>query len=332
VHAAEGIGNHRGNDKTGKTMKILVYTDGGATAGKALAFAAAWTRQLKAELAVITVRGGTHAMETPPPLGREVPSADWPQLPEGLQVLTSAARQLADSALIPLPPSIVIRETPHSHFFSCPAAAGPAVTLHECFGHFIESLNREIDRHRFDLLIIAPPPRSRMRRLVLGDTTRKLALELHTSVLIVREGLPDSRLVICADGSASGKRAFPLLQKLIPGVRKPVELTWVRTPGAAADDLARARHCLEQARQWLADCGRESRITQIEDAHPAEAITAAAGTDALVMLGASLRHDVYRRTRGSLPIRLLDRTRASVLLVKTPPQADRDSHRSQFAC
>ena len=68
-------------------MKLLVYTDGGPTADKALDFAAHWARHLQAELAVITVRSETHAMETPPPLGREVRTADWGGLPEGLQIL-----------------------------------------------------------------------------------------------------------------------------------------------------------------------------------------------------------------------------------------------------
>ncbi len=313
-------------------MKILVYTDGGPTADSALAFAAAWTRQLGAELAVITVRGGTHAMEEPPPLGREVPAADWHLLSEGLRILTDAARRLAACKVMPLPAGIVIRETPHSHFFSCPSPDDRPIIFHECFGPFIESLNREIDRRRFDLLIIAPPHRSRLRRLVLGDTTRKLALGLHTSVLIVREGTPDSRLAICVDGSSSGKRAFPLVQKLLPGIQRMVELLWVRTPEATHEDLARADQYLEQLRQWLERCGRTSLTTQLEGQHPADAIATAAGTDALVVMGASLRHDVYRQTRGSLPIRLLSRTRASVLLVKTPPEADPGSYKVQTPC
>lgn len=313
-------------------MKILVYTDGGPTADKALAFAATWTRQLQAELAVITVRSETHAMETPPPLGRGVPVAEWSHLPEGLKVLSGAAHHLAAGEVMPLPPDIVIRETPHSHYFVCPASPNRSITFHECFGHFIETLNREIDHHRFDLLIIAPPQRGRLRRLVLGDTTRKLALELHTSVLVVRDGQPDSRLVICADGSSSGKRAFPLLQKLLPAIQQPVELLWVRTPNATRDDLSQAKHCLAQARQWLTTCGRESQTTQLKALHPADAISASAGTNALVVMGASLRHDVYRRTRGSLPIRLLDRTRASVLLAKTPPEADPSVDKGGFAC
>lgn len=313
-------------------MKLLVYTDGGTTAHKALAFAAHWTRRLQAELAVITVRSETHAMEAPPPLGREVPASDWDGLPEGLQILTRAARQLAEEGVMALPAGIILRETPHSHLFACPSPGEGKILFHECFGAFIEALNREIDRHRYDLLIIAPPLRSRMRRILLGDTTRKLALELNTSVLVVRGGSPDSRLVICADGSASGKRAFPLLQHILPAIRQPVEILWVRSPQVRAEDAAQAEHCLAQATRWLQSCGKESRTTQLENLHPAEAITAAAGEDALVVVGASLRHDVVRRTMGTLPIRLLGRTRASVLLAKAPPEADPGTYREKFTC
>ena len=313
-------------------MKLLVYTDGGPTAHKALAFAAHWTRQLQAELAVITVRSETHAMEAPPPLGREVPASDWGGLPEGLQILTRAARQLADEGVLDLPAGITVRETPSSHFFACPGMDDRKIIFSECFGPFIEALNQEIDRHRYDLLIIAPPPRSRMRRLFLGDTTRKLALELHTSVLVVRGGRPESRLVICADGSASAKRSFPLLQHLLPAIQQPVEILWVRSPQVSEADAAQAEHCLSQATQWLQSCGKESRTTQLENPHPADAITAAAGENALVIVGASLRHDVVRRTMGTLPIRLLGRTRASVLLAKAPPEADPGTYRGKFAC
>ena len=111
-------------------MKLLVYTDGGPTTDKALTFAAHWVRHLQAEMAVITVRGETHAMEIPPPLGREVPAADWDRLPEGLQILTRAAGQLAGTGVLTQPASIIIRETPHSHFFACEGSDGRKIVFH----------------------------------------------------------------------------------------------------------------------------------------------------------------------------------------------------------
>jgi nucleotide-binding universal stress UspA family protein len=313
-------------------MKLLVYTDGGPTTDKALAFAAHWVRHLKAELAVITVRSETHAMEIPPPLGREVPRSDWDRLPPGLQILTRAAGQLAAAGLLDRPDGIVIRETPHSHFFSCPGPDHHKIVFHECFGSFIEALNREIDHHRYDLLIIAPPERGRMRRLLMGDTTRKLALDLNTSVLVVRGGTPESRLMVCVDGSASCKRAFPLLRHLMPTIDNPVEILWVRSSRVSTENADQAEHCMSRAAQWLEACDKPNRVHQIQNDHPADAISTAAGKDALVVIGASLRHDVYRRTLGTLPMRLLARTSASVLLAKAPPEDDPGTYGGKFTC
>ena len=55
---------------------------------------------------------------------------------------------------------------------------------------------------------------------------------------------------------------------------------------------------------------------------PAEVIAATAGDDAVIFLGASLRHDVYRRLLGSLSIQTLSRTKSSVLVVKALPEGD----------
>ena len=189
--------------------------------------------------------------ETPPPLGREVPPSDWERLPGGLQILTNAARQLAEEGLLVLPAGITVRETPHSHFFACPSPDGRKITFHECFGPFIEALNREIDRYPLDLLIIAPPPRSRLHRLFLGDTTRKLALELHTSVLIVRGGTPGK-----PPGYLRGR--IRLGQAFLPPAAAPAPLH----PAAGGifvgavsqcerDAVAQAEHCLTQAEQSL---------------------------------------------------------------------------------
>jgi nucleotide-binding universal stress UspA family protein len=70
----------------------------------------------------------------------------------------------------------------------------------------------------------------------------------------------------------------------------------------------------------MADGGKQFKVTRLEGAHPAEAISAAAGEKAVIFIGASLRHDVYRRLKGSLAIQILARTEASVLVVKGLPE------------
>lgn len=313
-------------------MKLLAYTDGTSHSLKALRFATDLTRRLGADLTVITVRPGTSAIETPPPLGKEIALSDAENLPPGLQVLVNAARNLAEFGLFDVRQALTFREASHGNLFICKTPDGKRVPFYECFGHFIESLNHEIDRHQHSLLIIAPPRRSRLRRIMVGDTARKLALELHTSVLLVRGGDFDSPLVICADGSTASKRQFPLLKMMLPAIRQRIEFLWVKTGNVSEQERQEAEQCLDQAKQWLEACGKRVSIAVIEGHDPEQLILERAGARATLMMGASLRHDVYRRTRGSLPIKVLGQTDSTVLLVKSPPEADPEVFKPPFAC
>lgn len=313
-------------------MRLLVYTDGTANSLKALQFAVDLKQRLEADLAIITVRPGTSAMETPPPLGIEVPLSAADDLPSGLQILVNAAREMIATGLLDRDQPLTFKEMPYGNLFVCKTIDGGRVPFYESFGHFLEALNDEIDRHRYDLLIIAPPRRSRLRQMVVGDTSRMLALGLHTSVMLVRGGDANSRIVICSDGSTASKRQFPLLKKLLPAIRQELELLWVKTEGAADEDRDSAEKCLSQANDWLTACGKRASVRILEGANPEALIVEAAGADALLMMGASLRHDVYRRTRGSLPIRVLGETESSVILVKAPPEADPEVFKPPFAC
>ena len=44
------------------------------------------------------------------------------------------------------------------------------------------------------------------------------------------------------------------------------------------------------------------------------------------------QHDVYRRMVGSLPMRVLTLSEASVLLVKLPPEANEEFLKAPFSC
>jgi nucleotide-binding universal stress UspA family protein len=313
-------------------IKLLVYTDGKPAAADALCFAAALKRSLSAELAVITVRPGTSAVEEPPPLGVDLPLENRPQLPPGLQFLVQAMELLAKEGLLTLPKSIRIRDVPSGHLFVCKTPGEERIPFYECFGHFIEVLNREIDSQGYNLLLVAPPRRRGFKRFVAGDTTRKLALDLHTSVLVVRGGGPESRFLVCADGSPSSRRQFPLLKVLLRAIRGPVDLIWVKKPDTEEALRQAAEECLAHARNWLENCDRNGRLHLREGENPADLIIETAGKDAVIVMGASLRHDVYRRMLGSLPMQVLARTDASVLLVKLPPEADSDFFKDPFTC
>jgi len=313
-------------------MKLLAYTDGSASSTKAVHFAAELKKRLDGQLAVITVRSGTHATETPPPVGVEISLKDRQELTPGLQRLAAAAQRLIGIGVLEPQPAVTIRDMAHGYLFVCRTASGDRVPFYECFGHFIETLNQEIDRHGHNLLVISPPRRSSLRRLVVGDTTRKLALDLHCSVLVVRGGGPDSRFLVCADGSPSARRQFPMIRHLLRAIRRPLELVWVRKPDSSRQEVQTAEDCLHHAVNWLETCDKSGTIHRLEGADVAAKILETAGDDAVITMGASLRHDVYRRMRGSLPMDVLAQTGSSLLLVKLPPEADDDFFKDPFTC
>lgn len=313
-------------------IKILAYTDGKPASIKALNFAAKLTRRLGGDLAVITVRPGTHATEELAPVGVEFPLADREMLPGGLHILTDAVDILVDEGIIGRQTKIKIRDIPHGHLFVYKTPDGRRIPFYEIFGHFVEALNHEIDKHRYDLLVVAPPRSGSLKRLVGGDTTRKLVLDLHTSILVVRGGDADSRYIVCADGSPSARSQFPLLQKMLLAIAKPVDLVWVKKESSDDEQNKSARDCLQHAVAWLETCDKNGCLYERESENPAEPILELAGENAIIVMGASLRHHVYRVMRGSLPLQVLDRTNASVLLVKLPPEADVGFFKDPFVC
>ena len=313
-------------------INILAYTDGKPASTMALTFAAQLHRRLAGELAVITVRSHTSATEEPAPVGVEFSLDQRQHLPSGLQCLAAAVDLLIEQGVLEQPEHVIIRDIPHGHIFVCKTPAGQRIPFYEIFGHFTESLNHEIDRHKYDLLVIAPPRSKSLKRLVAGDATRKLALDLHTSLLVVRGGDADSRYVVCADGSPSARRQFPLLKKILLAVTRPVDLLWVKQPSAEPEQIQSARDCLQHAVRWLENCDKNGSLYEREGDKPVEEILNIAGEEAVIVMGASLRHHVYRVVRGSLPMQVLDRTLSSVLLVKLPPEADVDFFKDPFEC
>ncbi len=308
-------------------MKLLVYCDGSPSSEWALRFAAQLVRKLAADLAVITVRSETHAIDPPPPFGIEVDLADRQNLPTGLQVLARAVDVLCAEEL--LDPgetrNIQVRELPNGHLFVCRGKSEKRIPFYVCFGHKIETLNLEIDKHGYELVIIAPPLRGRLHKIVLGDDTRKLVLDLHTSVLIVRDGRAASRFVICADGSTAARRQLGMFKRFLPAISGPLEVIWVRTPDCDADGAETAEGYLRSLEKWLNSAGATFEIIRAHGSRPAEVIAEAAGDDAVIFLSASLRHDVYRRLRGSMPMQILSRTPSSVMVVKGLPEGDPES-------
>jgi nucleotide-binding universal stress UspA family protein len=189
-----------------------------------------------------------------------------------------------------------------------------------------------VDEHQQDLVVLGAPRRGGLGRFVSGDRAKHLARDLHASVFLVRNGDLNSRFLVCADGSPSARRLFPLLKQLLPAVRGPVDLIWVREPGLTPEEIEAGNECVQRARGWLDSCGKEGDLLLPEGESPQDLIIEEAGDDSVVVMGATLRHDVHHRVRGSLPLQILAKTESSVLLAKLPPGVDTDFFEALDTC
>jgi nucleotide-binding universal stress UspA family protein len=313
-------------------LKILVAIDGKPASASALAAAAQLTERLDAELAVITVRSGTHAAEAPPPIGVEIPAGDRAHLSEGVQLLLHAADTLAAAGLLEPIRQFKLRDLPQGHVFYARRADGEPMLFSERFGNLVEELNNEVAEHQFDLVVIAAPRRGPLGRFAPMNLPRKLALDLHCSFLVVRSGMPDSRYVVCADGSPSSRRIFPFLKRLLPSIQGRIELMCVQKPDPDPQELAQAEHCLGLANTWLVRCGKDVHVRRLRGSKRFRVILDAAGSDAVIVMGESHMHDVRRRTLGTLPLKVMPRTDASFLLVKQPTEPDPEMFEDSFSC
>jgi nucleotide-binding universal stress UspA family protein len=52
----------------------------------------------------------------------------------------------------------------------------------------------------------------------------------------------------------------------------------------------------------------------------------------VVVMGASLKHDVHHRMRGSLPLQVLSKTESSLMLAKLPPELGIDFFKDLDTC
>ena len=305
-------------------MKILAVLDDKPASLQALETAAVLAARLRAALGVVAVRSGTHATEETPPVGVEIPVAERRSLPEGLQILLAAADRLAAAGVLSPFSTVRLRDLPHGHLFYLLRTDGERMPFTERLGALVEELNQEIDASGYNLVVIASPRRGALGRFAPMNLPRKLALDLHCSFWIARGGSPDSRCVVCVDGSASSRRIFTLLQKLLPALSGPVALVYARRPDDSEQDVETADRCLEQASAWLARQGRSVQVLKPHGKKRFEPILAAAGSAALIVMGESLMHDVRRRTLGSLPMKVMARTESSFLLAKlaNEPEAE----------
>jgi len=303
-------------------MTVLVCYDGGTEARKALGCIANLLATTPTNLTVLFVR---------------------PKAPSGFQEMVAMAREKIVDWELDLPGLVVLREAEallvERGQVEEDEEGQPAKLRHglrELGKGFLEAhfygrhdehirlrlrdggdaagvILNELDSLPYDLVVMGSRGRKGLKRWVMGSTAQRVALFSETTVLVVRGEADLQRVLVCSDGSEAAERAVRFVGPLAKA--KGCDLTLF---SVATDDGEReaAERRLDRGLSLLAGAGvtAVSRIGIADDR--AEEILKASEEYDLTVLGVSGRSHIRRYLMGSVPLKVLEHSSASVMIVK----------------
>lgn len=304
-------------------MRILIYHDDSELSPVALRTGARLARRLGQPFTILTARPGTVPVEQQPNYGEDLPRDNWQGLPPGLKLLSGAVEELESMGVLDPVDKITPQEEPSGErvfFLDTPERISLRFTVG--FGDPFEVIRREIysvDENAQCLLVIADPGKKGLHRIFSSNLAHKASLNLMTSVLAVKGEHLDAPVYLCADGSSSARRAYPVLNWLLPSLQGVFKVIGVTLTQAEIVLKETCEECAKRARAWLASEGKVTDIVIREGEDPAQIIQDEAGDNAIIVLGASTRSDLSKRWLGSVSMSLLENSKATVLVAKALP-------------
>ena len=178
----------------------------------------------------------------------------------------------------------------------------------------------EADRFDADLIITGRRSRSRLERVVLGDTALNLIARAHCGVLIVppTAEIEGHRFLVASDGSRFGDAAAAVACNLAPRFDAPVAVVSVIVPAHAEARRREAPDVVGRLTAFLKQAGIEVQgETPVGAAAEAIIATATRLEADLIVMGSHGRTGLERLVVGSNSQQVLDRTQCAVLVVKS---------------
>jgi nucleotide-binding universal stress UspA family protein len=303
-------------------MNVLVCYDGGDEARGALACVGSLAAARPANVTVLFVR---------------------PKAPSGYAEMVNMAREKIVDWELDLPGLIVLREAEEmlvKHGQVEEAEAGqPAKLRHglkqlargllevHLLGRHDEHIRlrlrdggdaagvilNEMDSLPYDMVVMGSRGKRGLKKWLTGSTAKRVALFSEKSVLVVRGQSTLQAVLACTDGSEAAERAIRFVAPLAASKGCDLTVFGVTSEGAAPDATEAA---VARAASLFSDEGvtATTRVAASED-RADEILKASEGYD-LVVLGVSGRSHMRRFLMGSVPLKVLEHSPASVLIVK----------------
>ena len=169
----------------------------------------------------------------------------------------------------------------------------------------------ELESLPYDMVVMGSRGKKGIKRWLTGSTAQRVALFAHETVLVVRGQSRLERVLACTDGSEAAEHALRFLAPLAHAKGCQVTLLGV----AEEEERDAVSAVVERGASLLAEGGVEAEI-RVEEGDRAETILEVSESFDLVVLGVSGRSHMRRFLVGSVPLKVLERSPASVMIVK----------------
>ncbi len=170
----------------------------------------------------------------------------------------------------------------------------------------------EMDSLPYDLVVMGSRGKKGIKKWLTGSTAQRVALFAHQTVLVVRGSAVLEKVLACTDGSEAAEQALRFLAPLAHAKGCGVTLLGVAEEAAERDAVAAA---VAEGLVVLAEGGVDA-TARIEEGDRADTILKASEGFDVVVLGVSGKSHMRRFLVGSVPLKVLERSPASVMIVK----------------
>jgi len=298
--------------KPAKPLNIIAYTDGTLKSVDAVRSAMRLAKAAKAELDILHVaQAPINPAQLPQP-SVTVPRAEWGNLHDCLKHLTiDVISWLAAESFCQTPEGVTCKhEGPDLYRLTLDSVK--PVRLWLSYDEPNEALQKLVNKYEADLVVIRGEETSILKRFIGKSVAETAALKLPVSILVVRAPVyPDSPFVIASDGSESSRRAFGIVQKLLPAIRKPIDV--LLKEGVDASIIE----------DWLKENDKKGETHNLDEVgaglSPLRQLMFSMQPGQVLVVGASMRSYLLRFLHGSLPLSLVRRAPFSVLVSKEIP-------------
>jgi nucleotide-binding universal stress UspA family protein len=172
----------------------------------------------------------------------------------------------------------------------------------------VRQILREAKEGDYDLIITGTRGYQGIRRFLVGSIAFEVASHTPCSILVAKNLQPYQGILVGTDGSPSAHEAVRQAGELAGALG-----TRLKVMAVAEDGLEEAEANLREVLEILAPFNLEPEPL-LREGDPLEELVRAAGQEQIIVVGRSERSRVGKFFTSSLPLRLLERAEAPVLI------------------